>query len=115
MQAIDVVKYGSAGVLVTLFLAFFIGFGLGFFFKNKERLRNLVYDDSTKSVRGSFINFCFTVMIAILIAIGAFRQNVSENLMRMETLIIGVFAASFGIYTIRQGYQAYLKQKNGGV
>ena len=110
---INVAKYGSAEILIMLFLSFFVGFGLGFFFKSKERLRDLVYDDEKRSVRGSFINFMFTVMIAILIAIGAFRQSVSENLMRMETLIIGVFAASFGIYTVKQGYQAYLNTKNG--
>lgn len=104
----------SANYIVTVFIVFFIAFGIGFFFKRLPLLRAIIVDEEVKTIRGSFINFMFTVMVAILIGIGAFRSGVAENLMKMETLIIGVYAASFGIYSLKQGYTAYLNKGNGG-
>jgi len=104
----------SASHVVTVFVVFFFAFGIGFFFKRSGLLRAIIVDEEQKTIRGSFINFIFTVMVAILIGIGAFRNGVAENLMKMETLIIGVYAASFGIYSLKQGYAAYLKKGNGG-
>lgn len=105
----------SAGHLVVIFLVFFLAFGLGFFFQRTKTLKRLVHDEVSCSIRGSFINFCFTVMVAILIGVGAFREAVASNLMKMETLIIGTFAASFGIYSLKQGYSAYEQRKSSEV
>lgn len=104
----------SAAHIVTVFIVFFFAFGIGLFFKRMPLLRSIIVDETAKTVRGSFINFIFTVLVGILIGIGAFREAVANNLMKMETLIIGVYAASFGIYSLKQGYTAYLNKGNGG-
>lgn len=95
----------SAAHIVTVFVVFFFAFGLGFFLKRLPLARAIIVDEEAKTIRGSFINFIFTVLVAILIGIGAFREAVANNLMKMETLIIGVYAASFGIYSLKQGYR----------
>jgi hypothetical protein len=104
----------SANHIVTVFITFFFAFAIGFFFKRIPLVRSIIVDEDAKTIRGSFINFVFTVLVAILIGIGAFRGPVADNLMKMETLIIGVYAASFGIYSLKQGYTAYLNKSNGG-
>lgn len=104
----------SASHVVTVFVVFFFAFGIGFFSKRKPLLNALIVDEGQKTIRGSFINFIFTVLVAILIGIGAFRESVASNLMKMETLIIGVYAASFGIYSLKQGWSAYVAKGNGG-
>lgn len=103
----------STGHVVSVFLTFLIAFAIGFFWKNVPLLRSIIIDEEGKTVRGSFINCAFTILIGILIGIGAFRALVADNLMKMETLIIGVFAASFGIYSLKQGYTAYLHKGEG--
>jgi len=104
----------SASHIVTVFIVFFFAFGIGLFFKRIPLLRSIIVDETAKTVRGSFINFMFTVLILILIGIGAFRVAVADNLMKMETLIVWAYAASFGIYSLKQGYTAYLNKPNGG-
>lgn len=104
----------SAGHIVTVFITFFFAFGMGFFFKRSALVRAIIVDEEAKTIRGSFINFALTVLIGILIGIGAFRDAVANNLMKMETLIIGIFASSFGIYSLKQGYSAYVQGKTNG-
>jgi len=104
----------SASHIVTVFIVFFFAFGMGFFFKRIPLVRAIIVDEEKKSIRGSFINFALTVLVGILMGIGAFRETVANNLMKMETLIIWVYAASFGIYSLKQGYTAYLNKGNGG-
>jgi len=104
----------SASHIVTVFITFFFAFAIGFFLKRIPLVRAIIVDEEKKTIRGSFINFIFTVLIGILIGIGAFRVAVADNLMKMETLIVWAYAASFGIYSLKQGYNAYLNKGNGG-
>jgi len=57
------------------------------------------YDDKENTIRGSFINISLTMLIVVLIIIGSFVQWVASNLREMETLIIGFFVSSFGLWT----------------
>jgi hypothetical protein len=56
------------------------------------------YDEKEESIRGSFINLIITILIFILIIIGSFVSWVASNLREMETLIIGIFVSSFGLW-----------------
>lgn len=59
---------------------------------------NLWYDDKEKSIRGSFINLSITIIYMCLIVTGAFVDWVATNLKEMETLLIGIFVSSFGLW-----------------
>jgi uncharacterized membrane protein len=59
---------------------------------------NLWYDEKEKSIRGSFINLSITILYMVLIITGSFVSFVAANLREMETLLIGVFVSSFGLW-----------------
>ena len=61
--------------------------------------RGLWYDDKEKSIRGSFINMMITAIYIGLIITGSFLATVASNLKEMETLLIGFFVASLGIWS----------------
>ncbi len=68
-------------------------------------LKRFIIDEPTGGIKGSFINLCITVGVGSLIAIGAFRADVADNLKTMETLIIGFFTASFGIWAGKKVFE----------
>lgn len=60
--------------------------------------RKMWYNEEEKSIRGSFINLIITFIYMALIVIGAFVDWVATNLREMETLLIGIFVSSFGLW-----------------
>jgi hypothetical protein len=64
---------------------------------------NLLWDDQEKSIRGCFVNLLITVSILSLLVYGIlFDVHVVERLKTLETLIVGFFTVSFGIWSIRK-------------
>ena len=64
---------------------------------------NFIWDSQEKSVRGCFVNLLITLTILTLLTYGIlFDIHVVENLKTLETLIIGFFTASFGIWTVKK-------------
>jgi len=61
--------------------------------------RGLWYSEEEKTIRGSFINMSITVIYVGLIITGSFLATVATNLKEMETLLIGFFVASLGIWS----------------
>jgi hypothetical protein len=59
---------------------------------------NMWYSDEEKTIRGSFINLSITILYMGLIITGSFISSVAENLRQMETLLIGIFVSSFGLW-----------------
>ena len=60
--------------------------------------RNIMWDDDTKSIRGSFVNTSITVVYTALIGLGTAFSQVAANLEKMQTFLIGFFAVSFSIW-----------------
>ena len=64
---------------------------------------NLIWDNEEKSVRGCFVNLLITVSILSLLVYGIlFDVSVVGRLKTLETLIVGFFTASFGIWTVKK-------------
>jgi|GEM_PF-4090803 len=62
-------------------------------------LRKIAWDDKENTLRGSFINLSITTLYMILIILGSIFTAVASNLKEMETLLIGIFVSSFGLWT----------------
>ena len=75
-------------------------------------MNGLIFNDDG-SIRGSFINMCLTLLFAVVIAFGAFCKEVSDNLKNMETLMLGFYAISFGIWAGKKVYERKLGMCEG--
>lgn len=74
-------------------------------------MNNIFWDPTEKSIRGSFVNLLITVSILLLVIYGVlFDPNIVDRLKTLETLIVGFFATSMGIWTTKK----ILENKNGG-
>ena len=65
-------------------------------------MKTFIWNDRTKSIRGSFVNLFLTVSIMVLIIFGAFWDSVADNLNKMAVLIGGFFTASIGIWSYKK-------------
>jgi cytosine/uracil/thiamine/allantoin permease len=67
---------------------------------------NLIWDDQEKAIRGCFVNLLITFSILFLIVYGIlFDASVVERIKTLETLIVGFFTASFGIWSIKKAIE----------
>jgi len=63
---------------------------------------NLIWDREQQTIRGCFVNLLITLSILSLLIYGIlFDTRVVERLKTLETLIIGFFGASFGIWATK--------------
>ena len=64
---------------------------------------NMIWDSENQSIRGSFVNLVITFSILGCIVYGLiFSNEVINRIKTVETLLIGFFTASFGIWSARQ-------------
>lgn len=64
---------------------------------------NLVWDNEDKTIRGCFVNLLITLTILSMIFYGVvFNAEVVARLKTLETLIVGFFTASFGIWSVKK-------------
>lgn len=73
--------------------------------------RKLWYDTEGSTIRGSFIQLSITVIYLGLIITGSFVSWVATNLQSLESLLIGFFLVSFGVYTGKKTVE-FVKNKN---
>ena len=74
-----------------------------------KKEKGFIFNHKTITIRGSFINMTFTVILMLLFVFGAFNDKVAANLDKMAELIIAIFAISYGVW---QG-KKYFESKNG--
>jgi TRAP-type C4-dicarboxylate transport system permease large subunit len=65
-------------------------------------LKSLAWNKKENSIRGSFVNLMITVVILLLIVIGAFCDEVADRMANMAALIIGFFTSTMGIWAFRK-------------
>lgn len=68
----------------------------------RQEIKNFWWDAKKQSVRGSFVLFVITMVILILICIGAVNSYVADNLKKMELLIGTVFGFSISAWSYRK-------------
>lgn len=64
-------------------------------------MKNLFWDATEQTIRGSAINMVATLTILSLICVGCFYEPVAANLDKMSTLILGFFGISFGVWAAK--------------
>jgi TRAP-type C4-dicarboxylate transport system permease large subunit len=65
-------------------------------------MKTLIWNKKDNSIRGSFVNLMITLVILLLIFIGAFSDAVAKRLADMAALIIGFFTSTMGIWAYRK-------------
>lgn len=67
-----------------------------------KEAKSYIFNRAEKTIRGSFVNLCITLTILVLVVIGCLNDEVAARLQKMETLIIGFFTASLGIWSYKK-------------
>jgi len=63
-----------------------------------KKAKGLVFNHQTITIRGSFINMLFTMVLMILFIAAAFNASVAANLKLVAELIIAIYAISYGVW-----------------
>jgi surface polysaccharide O-acyltransferase-like enzyme len=63
-----------------------------------KKEKGLVFNHQTITIRGSFINMLFTMVLMVLFIVAAFKKEVADNLKMIAELIIAIYAISYGVW-----------------
>jgi hypothetical protein len=63
-----------------------------------QHFKHSAWDETERTVRGSFVNISITILYALMIVAGAIFDKVAVNIEKMETFLIGFFAVSFSVW-----------------
>jgi hypothetical protein len=63
-----------------------------------QHFKHAAWDEEERTVRGSFVNISLTVLYVLIIIAGLIWGRVADNVLKMETFLIGFFAVSFSIW-----------------
>ena len=73
-----------------------------------KKAKGFVFNHQNITIRGSFINMLFTMVLMILFIAAAFNDKIAANLKLIAELIIAIYAISYGFW---QG-KKYLENKD---
>ena len=63
-----------------------------------KKAKGLVFNHQTITIRGSFINMLFTMVLMALFIAAAFNDKIAANLKLIAELIIAIYAISYGVW-----------------
>lgn len=63
-----------------------------------KKAKGLVFNHQTITIRGSFINMLFTMVLMGLFIAAAFNEKIASNLKMLTELIIAIYAISYGVW-----------------
>jgi len=63
-----------------------------------KKEKGFIFNHKTITIRGSFINMLFTMVLMALFIAAAFRKEVADNLKMIAELIIAIYAISYGVW-----------------
>ena len=55
-----------------------------------KKAKGFVFNHQTITIRGSFINMLFTMVLMVLFIVAAFKKEVADNLKMIAELIIAI-------------------------
>ena len=73
-----------------------------------KKAKGFVFNHQTITIRGSFINMLFTMVLMILFIAAAFNDKIAANLKLVAELIIAIYAISYGVW---RGMKAWENKK----
>jgi len=63
-----------------------------------KKPKGFIINHQTITIRGSFINMLFTMVLMALFIAAAFNDKIAANLKRIAELIIAIYAISYGVW-----------------
>lgn len=63
-----------------------------------KKEKGFMINHKTITIRGSFINMLFTMVLMALFVAAAFNKGIAENLKMVAELIIAIYAISYGVW-----------------
>ena len=63
-----------------------------------KKEKGLIFNHKTITIRGSFINMLFTMVLMVLFIAAALNDKVAANLKLIAELIIAIYAISYGVW-----------------
>ena len=63
-----------------------------------KKAKGFVFNHQTITIRGSFINMLFTMVLMVLFVAAAFNASVAANLKLVAELIIAIYAISYRVW-----------------
>ena len=63
-----------------------------------KKEKGFIINHQTITIRGSFINMLFTMVLMALFIAAAFNDKIAANLKLIAELIIAIYAISYGVW-----------------
>ena len=63
-----------------------------------KKTKGFIINHQTITIRGSFINMLFTMVLMALFIAAAFNDKIAANLKLIAELIIAIYAISYGVW-----------------
>ena len=63
-----------------------------------KKPKGFIINHQTITIRGSFINMLFTMVLMALFIAAAFNDKIAANLKLIAELIIAIYAISYGVW-----------------
>ena len=63
-----------------------------------KKEKGFIFNHKTITIRGSFINMLFTMVLMALFIAAAFNDKIAANLKLIAELIIAIYAISYGVW-----------------
>jgi len=76
-----------------------------------KKEKGFIFNHKTITIRGSFINMLFTMVLMTLFIVAAFRKEVADNLKMIAELIIAIYAISYGVWQGKKFLEGKEKKK----
>ena len=76
-----------------------------------KKAKGLVFNHQTITIRGSFINMLFTIVLMVLFVAAAFNASVAANLKLVAELIIAIYAISYGVWRRMKAWESKKEKK----
>lgn len=73
-----------------------------------KKPKGFIINHQTITIRGSFINMLFTMVLMALFIAAAFNDKIAANLKLIAELIIAIYAISYGVW---RGMKAWENKK----
>lgn len=77
-------------------------------------MRRLIWNPEEQTIRGSFVCLVQTIFVLCLVIAGACSDAIAGRLHTMETLILGFFTVSFGVWTGKKVFEEMGRRIPGG-
>jgi len=78
-----------------------------------KKPKGFIINHQTITIRGSFINMLFTMVLMALFIAAAFNDKIAANLKLIAELIIAIYAISYGVWQGKKFLEGKKEKKEG--